>query len=136
MEVNHSSSPFTRRIILDEAHYVRDRSTNISKAICRLRGGCRWAFTGTPLQNRLGDLVTICQFLRVYPYHDPRKFDSDTTAIWKAGQNTIAVARLKRLLRCILLRRSKGIVDLPRRIDKVISLCLSDKERSHYNSVK
>jgi SWI/SNF-related matrix-associated actin-dependent regulator of chromatin subfamily A3 len=129
-------SVYWQRIILDEAHHVRDRSTNISKAICSLQGVCRWAVTGTPLQNRLGDLATICQFLRVYPYHDPRKFDSDITAIWKAGQNTFAVARLKRLLRCILLRRSKGIVDLPRRTDTVISLCLNDKERSYYDSVK
>jgi SWI/SNF-related matrix-associated actin-dependent regulator of chromatin subfamily A3 len=129
-------SVYWRRIILDEAHHVRDRSTNISRAICRLQGGCRWAVTGTPLQNCLGDLATICQFLRAYPYNDPKKFDTDITAIWKAGKNTIAVARLKRLIRCILLRRSKGIVNLPQRTDEVFTLCLNDEERSHYDSVK
>jgi SWI/SNF-related matrix-associated actin-dependent regulator of chromatin subfamily A3 len=118
------------------AHYVRDRTTNTSKAICALQGNTRWAVTGTPLQNRVGDLATICQFLRVYPYDDPKIFDSDMIQIWKTAPNEVAVGRLKRLLRCILLRRAKGTIELPYRTDNVVTLKFNDDERTHYNEVE
>jgi SWI/SNF-related matrix-associated actin-dependent regulator of chromatin subfamily A3 len=118
------------------AHYVRDRATNTSKAICALQGNARWAVTGTPLQNRVGDLATICQFLRVFPYDDPKRFDSDMIQIWKTAPNEVAVGRLKRLLRCILLRRAKGTIDLPHRTDNVVTLKFNDDEREHYSEIE
>jgi SWI/SNF-related matrix-associated actin-dependent regulator of chromatin subfamily A3 len=88
--------------------------------------------TGTPLQNRLGDVATLCQFLRVHPYDDRETFNKDIIDLWKAGDNRTAIFRLKRLLQCILLRRSKGSVQLPERTDLKLTLQFSDEERKHY----
>jgi SWI/SNF-related matrix-associated actin-dependent regulator of chromatin subfamily A3 len=88
--------------------------------------------TGTPLQNRLGDVATLCQFLRVHPYDDRETFNKDIIDPWKAGDNNTAISRLKRLLQCILLRRSKGSVQLPERTDLRHTLQLSEEERQHY----
>ncbi|OCL00503.1 uncharacterized protein K441DRAFT_651441 [Cenococcum geophilum 1.58] len=125
-----------RRIILDEAHYVRDRSTNTAKAVCSLHSASRWAVTGTPLQNRLTDLATIFHFLRVCPYDDPKTFDADITQVWKSRQDTHAIERLKRLLQCILLRRSKNSIELPSRVDKLFALDFSHEERSLYEELR
>lgn len=45
-----------RRVILDEAHYIRNASTQVSKAVRRLDAWFRWCLTGTPVQNRVQDV--------------------------------------------------------------------------------
>ncbi|KDP22729.1 hypothetical protein JCGZ_01831 [Jatropha curcas] len=56
------------RIILDEAHYVKDRRSNTAKAIFSLESSYKWALSGTPLQNRVGELYSLVRFLQIVPY--------------------------------------------------------------------
>ncbi|KAF5726453.1 Helicase protein with RING/U-box domain isoform 1 [Tripterygium wilfordii] len=56
------------RIILDEAHYIKDRSCNTAKAIFALDSSYKWALSGTPLQNRVGELYSQIRFLQILPY--------------------------------------------------------------------
>ncbi|XP_050206991.1 DNA repair protein RAD16 [Mercurialis annua] len=56
------------RIILDEAHYVKDRRCNTAKAIFALESSYKWALSGTPLQNRVGELYSLVRFLQIVPY--------------------------------------------------------------------
>ncbi|KAJ4828712.1 hypothetical protein Tsubulata_038330 [Turnera subulata] len=56
------------RIILDEAHYIKARYSNTAKAIFALDASCRWALSGTPLQNRVGELYSLVRFLQIVPY--------------------------------------------------------------------
>ncbi len=52
-----------RRIILDEAHNIKERSTNTAKGAFALQGDFRWCLSGTPLQNRVGELYSMIRFL-------------------------------------------------------------------------
>eukprot|EP00793_Prasinoderma_coloniale_P006089 PRCOL_00004563-RA len=56
------------RVILDEAHAIKDRSCNTAQSVFNLRATYRWALSGTPLQNRVGELYSIVRFLRADPY--------------------------------------------------------------------
>ncbi|KAL7778034.1 hypothetical protein CFE70_004708 [Pyrenophora teres f. teres 0-1] len=96
----------------------------------------RWAVTGTPLQNRLGDLATMCEFLRVYPYDNREYFEKDIIHPWRSGDEEEAISRMKRLVDSILLRRTQGVVELPPRTDLEYTLKFNQYEREHYNMVE
>ncbi|KAL9948927.1 hypothetical protein D7B24_007462 [Verticillium nonalfalfae] len=56
------------RIILDEAHYIKGRDTGTARACIALKGDYRWCLTGTPLQNRIGELFSLVRFLNITPF--------------------------------------------------------------------
>jgi SWI/SNF-related matrix-associated actin-dependent regulator of chromatin subfamily A3 len=137
MKVRVYKLPVARRQdLICEAHYISNHQSSTFKAICSLQAEARWAVTGTPLQNRLGDIASMCQFLRVYPYDNRENFNQDIVNPWKAGNNQVAVTRLKNLLRYILLRRDQGTVQLPKRTDLRYTLQLSPAERGHYDAIE
>jgi SWI/SNF-related matrix-associated actin-dependent regulator of chromatin subfamily A3 len=124
------------RVILDEAHCIRDRGTVTSQAVCSLEASRRWAMTGTPIQNRLNDFIALLKFLRVYPYNDPKIFESDITQLWKAKSEEKAIERLKNLINCICIRRSNATVELPKRTDKVYYLDFTQREKIKYDAAR
>ncbi|XP_027774337.1 ATP-dependent helicase rhp16-like [Solanum pennellii] len=56
------------RIILDEAHQIKSVSNATTKAVLALESSYKWALTGTPLQNCIGELYSLVRFLQVTPY--------------------------------------------------------------------
>ncbi|KAL4363402.1 hypothetical protein GQ457_04G011580 [Hibiscus cannabinus] len=54
------------RIILDEAHFVKDSRSNTAKAVLSLESLYKWALSGTPLQNRVGELYSLVRFLQKF----------------------------------------------------------------------
>ncbi|KAE8445744.1 hypothetical protein EG329_012923 [Mollisiaceae sp. DMI_Dod_QoI] len=125
-----------RRIILDEAHFIRNGNSRMARAICDLDSMARWAVTGTPIQNRLGDLVSLLKFIRVHPYDDPERFDADISQVWKSGNDQDAIQRLQRLSACLMLRRAKGTINLPPRRDCLLPVQLTHEERAVYNELR
>ncbi|KAI3457330.1 hypothetical protein Pfo_013993 [Paulownia fortunei] len=75
------------RIILDEAHYIKERRSNTTRAVLALQSSYKWALSGTPLQNRVGELYSLVRFLQIVPYSyyfckdcDCRTLDYSTSA--------------------------------------------------------
>jgi|TARA_B110000977_G_scaffold17893_1_gene21665 SNF2 family DNA or RNA helicase len=53
------------RIILDEAHEIRNKTSKLFKCVCRLESEIRWLVTGTPVFNSMEDFVSLCVFLGI-----------------------------------------------------------------------
>jgi DNA repair protein RAD16 len=56
------------RVILDEAHSIKTRTTMTAKACFALQTDYRWCLTGTPLQNRIGEFFSLIRFLNIQPF--------------------------------------------------------------------
>lgn len=56
------------RVILDEAHNIKDRTSSTAKGCDALNCEKRWCLSGTPLQNRIGELYSLIRFLDITPF--------------------------------------------------------------------
>ena len=123
------------RVILDEAHCVRNPQTAVSRACCSLISHRRWCVTGTPVQNSLGDVYGLLKFLRHEPWceagfwrravtdtiiskeadgggrdgdRDGTPGTSDRVAVNRGdGGLQVALGRVRRILTPLMLRRTK-----------------------------
>jgi DNA repair protein RAD16 len=55
------------RVVLDEAHFIKSRSSNTAASAFALTSIHRWCLSGTPLQNRVGELYSLIRFCRIDP---------------------------------------------------------------------
>jgi SNF2 family DNA or RNA helicase len=98
------------RIILDEAHTIKNRNAKTTKACCALRSEYRWCLSGTPMQNNLEELQSLVKFLRIKPYDDIKAWKDQIELPLKGGKGHIALRRLHSFLRCFMKRRTKEIL--------------------------
>jgi len=124
--------------ILDEAQAVKNSSSQISKAVRLLRASHRLALSGTPIENHLGELWSIFEFL------NPGMLGRSTTfrRIF-AGKQAERLSdeereRLARALRPFILRRTKEevLTDLPEKIEQTIFCTLTAEQRADYDEMR
>uniref|UniRef100_A0A7N8WW11 Transcription termination factor 2 n=1 Tax=Mastacembelus armatus TaxID=205130 RepID=A0A7N8WW11_9TELE len=140
--ISGTRSPLLRvawaRVVLDEAHNIKNPKVQTSMAVCRLRARARWAVTGTPIQNNLLDMYSLLKFLRCSPFDEYKLWKAQVDNGSKRGQE-----RLNILTRSLLLRRTKDqldstgkpLVSLPSRTCEVHQLKLSEDEQAVYDVV-
>ncbi|KAJ6541849.1 SNF2 family N-terminal domain-containing protein [Mycena capillaripes] len=130
------------RVVLDEAHSCKSRSSKTAKAVYALHARRRWAVTGTPIVNKLEDLYSLLKFLDFQPWSDFSFFRSFITLPFLA-RDPKAIEIVQIILESILLRREKTmldtngkrIVELPQKEVTVEYLEFSSLERKIYNSL-
>ncbi|POS77991.1 DNA repair protein RAD16 [Diaporthe helianthi] len=98
------------RVILDEAHTIKNRNAKSTKACCALRSEFRWCLTGTPMQNNLDELQSLVNFLRIQPYDNLQHWRENIDKPMKNGKGHLAIRRLHALLRSFMKRRTKDIL--------------------------
>ncbi|KAH8155345.1 uncharacterized protein LAJ45_00355 [Morchella importuna] len=134
---NEKISPLQKmcffRIVLDEAHMIREQSTLQSKAVIALNAQRRWAVTGTPIQNKLDDLAALIKFLRVKPFDDKATFNLHIATPFK-NADPDCVPKLRLLVNSVTLRRLKDKLNLPPRNDQIVYLEFSPEEREIYDA--
>jgi superfamily II DNA or RNA helicase len=130
-----------RSIVLDEASYIRNADTEASKAIRKLKAPCRFALTGTPIENSIRDLWSIFQFL-LPGYLGTKevfkeRFEQSLSHDPASDEARSAGKRLKRLVKPYFLRRTKAEVlpELPEKIEQVIWCDLSPVQNDLYRRV-
>lgn len=119
-------------VVLDEAQYIKNPSSQTAIAACGLRGTHRLALSGTPIENRLLDLWSIMHFampgLLGLRAHFNKQYDSRT--------DTLARRRLATRIRPFILRRTKGEVakDLPARIEEDLVVEMEGTQSQMYRA--
>jgi len=98
------------RIVLDEAHTIKNRLAKMSQACCDLNAQYRWCLTGTPYQNNVDDVYSLIKFLRIPPFDDRDYWKVRISNLAKGDRMSLALQRLRTLLRAIMLRRTKAIL--------------------------
>ncbi|KAK6585792.1 hypothetical protein PZA11_000849 [Diplocarpon coronariae] len=56
------------RVILDEAHCIKSRTSGSARACFALKADHKWCLSGTPLQNRIGEFFSLIRFLEIRPF--------------------------------------------------------------------
>lgn len=98
------------RIILDEAHTIKNRNAKMTKACYELRSHYRWCLTGTPMQNNLDELQSLIKFLRIGPYCDLSNWKDSIAGPMKNGRGNLAMRRLQIFLKTCMKRRTKEVL--------------------------
>src|SRR5947208_8385954 len=102
-------------VVLDEAQAIKNASAKQTQAVKKLKAGVRFALTGTPIENRLGDLWSIFDFLNPGLLGSAKQFTSFTKHLAALPHNPYSP--LRELVRPYILRRlntdTTVIADLP-----------------------
>ena len=97
------------------AHIIRNPSTKVFKAVQTVPAQIRWCMTGTPIQNRLGDLGALIRFLRTPIMGETdvfRRYICAEVEVSKLKKNKKPdYSNLRLLLGSICLRRAQSIMD-------------------------
>jgi len=98
------------RVILDEAHSIKNRNAKMTKAAYALRSVYRWCLTGTPMQNNADELQSLIRFLRIKPYCELSSWKAQIGDPLKKGRGGIAIKRLQYFLKAVMKRRTKAVL--------------------------
>ncbi|EEP80155.1 hypothetical protein UREG_04997 [Uncinocarpus reesii 1704] len=131
------------RVVLDEAHYIKNRVSKTSRACCELKAIHRWALTGTPIVNRLEDLFSLVRFLKVEPWCNFSFWRTFITIPFESKDFVRALNVVQTVLEPLVLRRTKNmqtpegepLVPLPARAITIENIELSDQERDIYDII-
>ncbi|KAK8913502.1 putative ATP-dependent helicase C23E6.02 [Metarhizium anisopliae] len=156
----HSENAIFHRVILDEAHCIKNRNTQTAQACRLLRAAYRWCLTGTPMMNGVLELYSLLKFLRVKQYRSWEDFHQVRANTWclampsrtdtlveafgllfgeRGDPRGVAMNQLRALLKTIMLRRKKNskldgkpILQLPQKTEHI----LKQTERDFYKQLE
>jgi DNA repair protein RAD5 len=131
------------RIILDEAHMIKNRQSKTARACYELAAEHRWTLTGTPIVNRLEDLFSLVRFLRVEPWSNFSFWKTFITVPFESKDYVRALDVVQTVLEPLVLRRTKdmktpdgeALVPLPPRTIEIQKIELSKPERDLYDHI-
>jgi non-specific serine/threonine protein kinase len=123
-----------RLVVLDEAQAIKNPGAKQTKTMKQLKAGSRVALTGTPIENRLGDLWSLFDFLNPGLLGSAKQFTEATKQL--AARSDNSYGPLRDLVRPYILRRLKTdktvIADLPDKTEIKAYCSLSRKQAALY----
>ncbi|KAI0477367.1 SNF2 family N-terminal domain-containing protein [Xylariaceae sp. FL0804] len=134
------------RIILDEAHNIKNRHTKAAHGCSAVQATYRLCMTGTPMQNNTEELYSLIRFLRIPPYCVWETFNRDIAKPLKARMDfgrESGMRRLHALIKSTLLQRTKNskmdgrlIIQLPERMTHVAAAEFDRDQQDFYTSLE
>jgi SNF2 family DNA or RNA helicase len=126
-------------VVLDEAQNIKNPETKQAKAARAIQADYRLALTGTPVENNVGDLWSIMEFLNSGFLGTQAEFKNRFFIPIQAARDPEASERLKRLTGPFILRRLKTdrtiIADLPEKMEMKVFCTLTKEQASLYEAV-
>ena len=126
-------------VVLDEAQNIKNPETKQARAAQSLVADYRIALTGTPVENNVGDLWSIMEFLNPGFLGSQSEFKRNFFVPIQAERDASAAERLKRVTGPFILRRLKTdrsiISDLPEKLETKVFCPLTKEQASLYASV-
>jgi SNF2 family DNA or RNA helicase len=125
-------------VILDEAQAIKNTATKRSQAAMKLDAVFRLIMTGTPLENHLGELWNLMQFINPGLLGSLEMFNKRFAIPIERDQCRATRQRLKKLIQPFILRRTKTQVldELPSRTEITLQVDLSDEEAAFYEALR
>ncbi len=125
-------------VILDEAQAIKNAATKRSKAAMALHAKFKLITTGTPIENHLGELWNLFNFINPGLLGSLNRFNEHFAIPIERFHNREARLKLKKLIRPFILRRIKSQVleELPPRTEITLEVKLSEEETIFYEALR
>ena len=125
-------------LVADEAQAIKNALTKRSKAAMALQADFKLITTGTPIENHLGELWNLFNFINPGLLGSLQKFNERYAQAIENQQDQQIQQRLKKLLRPFILRRLKNdvLTELPSRTEVTLHVELSPEERALYEALR
>ncbi len=125
-------------IVADEAQAIKNTLTKRSKAAMGLQGDFKIITTGTPIENHLGELWNLFNFINPGLLGSLKKFNERYAQKIENQKDKTTQKQLKKLLQPFILRRLKNdvLTELPPRTEVTLHIDLSAEERTLYEALR
>jgi len=125
-------------LILDEAQAIKNAETRRAQAAARLNADFRLALSGTPVENRVGEVWSLFSTITPGLLGSAAEFRQRFVVPIERQRSKGHRRALSQLLRPFMLRRLKTEVasQLPPKTSIVVEVSLSPEERNLYNAVR
>lgn len=125
-------------IILDEAQYIKNPRAKVSQVVRRFRAKHRLCLTGTPMENHLGELWSVFDFLMPGFLGDERQFGRVFRVPIEKHGDRDRQQLLRRRAAPFMLRRTKETVvqELPPKTEIIRTVTLEGAQRDLYETVR
>jgi len=137
-EIDTLSAIHWQTIILDEAQAIKNAATKRSQAAMSLNGSFKLITTGTPIENHLGELWNLFNFINPGLLGSHHQFNERYAIPIERFNNRDARLQLKKLIRPFILRRIKSQVleELPPRTEVTLDVEMSPDEMHFYEALR
>ncbi|SHH34272.1 DEAD/DEAH box helicase [Clostridium grantii] len=118
--------------ILDEAQYIKNPHSQNAKAMKEIKARCKFALSGTPIENSLMELWSIFDFIMPGYLYDEKIFSVRYHK--KLKESPEVLEELNNLIKPFILRRRKKDVlkELPEKIEKTLMIEMSEEQKKVY----
>ncbi|KAK0627417.1 SNF2 family N-terminal domain-containing protein [Immersiella caudata] len=122
------------RVVLDEAHWIRNPSAQQFKAAADIKAERRWCLSGTPIQNSMHDLLSILKFLQFEPFTKAKHFDKHVVKpLLSEPEGGLKALRV--LLGAIYLRRNSSHLGLMPKENERVFVTLNEEEQAEQGRI-
>jgi len=123
-----------RYCILDEAQYIKNPASRNAHSVKQIRSECRFALTGTPMENNLYELWSVYDFVLPGYLYSYNRFSEKFVQPSTSEDSYEALCDLSRQIKPFILRRLKKDVlnELPEKIENTMLAELTEEQKKLY----